>query len=165
MKRSEVIKRALSATKLGIKYKLGAGGMKAIADTPADSKGYCDCSGFSAWCLGFARLTKDPFYLRVAGGWINTDSIVRDARDVRGMFSECPEALALPGDLMVFGKGQGRSYGHVGVISQMRDRRVWKIIHCSPSNEGKGLSAIAETSADVFRKYNAIIACYSGLED
>lgn len=165
MKRSEVLKRALKATKLGVRYKLGAGGMKALADTPADSRGFCDCSGFTAWALGFARLSKDPFYLRIAGGWINTDSIVRDARDLRGMFDQVPEALALPGDLIVFGKGPGRRYGHVGVVSQMREQRVAKVIHCSPSNEGKGRSAIAETGPEVFRKYGAIIACYSGLED
>lgn len=165
MRRSDVLKRARAATKLGIKYRLGAGGMRAVADTPADSRGWCDCSGFTAWCLGFSRFSKDPFHLRVNGGWVNTDSIVRDARDVRGMFTEIPEALAMPGDLIVFGKGPGRRYGHVGVISQMGERRVARVIHCSPSNESKGLSAIAETSPEVFRRYNAIIACYSGLED
>lgn len=163
MKRSEVLARTLRATKLGVRYKLGAGGMKAMSDTPADASGRCDCSGFTAWALGMARVSKDPFFLRAAGGWMNTDSIVADARDPRGLFTLV--TVARPGDLIVFGKGRGRSYGHVGVVTQVKDGKPTHVVHCSPANESGGKGAIAETAPTVFVKYGAIIARYNGLED
>lgn len=67
----EVIAKARGALGKGIKYKLGRGGYKPAADSPA-SAGECDCSGFIAWCLGFSRNLTDPFYLKANGGWFET---------------------------------------------------------------------------------------------
>lgn len=150
---------------MGIRYKLGAGGMQPYADSPADAAGRCDCSGFACWALGFARIGKDPFYLRVAGGWINTDSMLADARNAGGLLDLVSPIDARPGDLYVFGKGGGRRYGHVGVVSAVARGRVTRVIHCSPLNEEMGLSAIAETGPAVFEKFGGVIARYSALED
>ena len=163
MKRANVVRRALDATKLGVRYRLGNGGMNPAAKSPADAKGLCDCSGFTAWVLGFPRLVKDPFYLRAAGGWVNTTSIVKDADDPRGFFQRVALKDALPGDLIVFPWSGGKP-GHVGVITQVKGGQL-RVVHCSPRNERMGLSAIAETGPAAFERRDTIIARYTGLED
>lgn len=156
----EILLRARAATSLPITYKLGAGGRNPSAPTPADGSGGLDCSGFVAWCLGLPRLTDDPFYLDYAGGWMNTDGIVADANDARGLFSKVPNGQAKPADLLVFGKGPGRSYGHVGIISRSLRGSPVAVIHCSSANRP---NAVAETLPDVFFRNGAIIARHKGL--
>lgn len=54
------------------KYKLGTGGFKPNRDSPFDSNGFCDCSGFTSYCLQQPRVEN--------GIWWNTSSIYKDAK-------------------------------------------------------------------------------------
>lgn len=157
-----ILLRARAALSLPIAYQLGAGGRNPTAATPADGAGKLDCSGFVAWCLGMPRLTDDPFYLDFAGGWMNTDGIVADTKDARGLFNKVPDGHAKPADLLVFGKGPGRSYGHVGIVSRVIHGKPIAVIHCSAANKP---NAVAETIPDVFFRHGAIIARHKGLVD
>lgn len=149
----EVLQRARFACTLPISYKLGQGGADPLAKSPA-TNGMCDCTGFTAWALGFKRKTDDMFYLGVNGGWVNSDAIVADGKHPRGFFDEVPRDQARPGDLLVFGKGPGRSWGHAGVVSVVMNGVVLKVVHCSSANHPY---AVKETRPDVFWQFGAIV--------
>lgn len=149
----EVLRRARAACSMPIGYKLGKGGADPLSSSPADD-GLCDCTGFTAWALGIRRKTDDMFYLGVNGGWVNSDAIVADGKDPRGFFTQVPRDQARPGDLLVFGRGPGRSWGHAGVVSVVQDGVVLKAIHCSSSNWP---NAVKETRPDVFWAHGAIV--------
>lgn len=139
-----------------ITYKLGAGGKEPGRSHPADWGGptgrwLCDCSGFTAWCLGFDRYQPDEFPTE----WINTDSMLADAE--RGgswfAFDDKPSI----GGLVVYGatyKGGRRiRVGHVALVvtvpAEFDPLEVWlrtRVIHCSSSASAKG-NAITETDA------------------
>jgi len=79
-----------------------------------------DCIGFVAWCLGLDRYQplKFPHY----EGWINTDSMLADARSGQTYFA--PVAFPKPGDLVVFGSVWGvlgRKPGHIGIVTSVPD--------------------------------------------
>lgn len=162
MRGVEHVARARSALALGVRYKLGAGGMDPLSVTPANAAGQCDCSGFVCWVLGISRVTDDPFYIRtsrdrIAGklvGWISTASMVADGRSPDGMFDLIPDDQAQPGDVWTFGPNAGRTYGHTGIISAVIGGKPDKVIHCSSMNEP---SAIQETDGLTFRRNKAII--------
>lgn len=78
-----------------------------------------DCVGFALWCLGVDRFQPHRFV--PYGGWINTNSLLEDAREPnqRDLFKQV--AIPQPGDLLVYGDGKRlpplfkRKPGHVGV--------------------------------------------------
>jgi len=140
MKVDAVIGRALSATGLGIRYKLGAGGMKPGSPTPA-AGGKCDCSGFVAWCLGMSRQTNEYFYRSFNGGWFETTAVWTDIGRSVGIFDECAR---LPGAVVVYPDHDGHQ-GHIGLI--VDDTHV---VHCSMGNDREFGNAIRKTSLDVF---------------
>lgn len=150
----DTVTRALAARRLGVKYKLGAGGMDPAASTPADAGGSCDCSGFAMWCLALKRLTVDPFHVQRAGGWVNTDGMVADALSDGGFLDRVQDGAARAGDLLVFGKQRNREYGHVGVITQVMRGQPTRVVHCSPANRP---SAIEETGPETFARFGAIV--------
>lgn len=158
----ELLARARTASGQQTKYKLGAGGMDPRAPGPANINGECDCSGFVCWCLGMSRKTDHPFYVRVNGGWINTDAIVADASHSTGFFT----SLTAPrlGALVVFpSKAPARKVGHVGIITQLGTQTVVaSVLHCSAGNSRKG-DAICETPPTVFGAPDAIYAWYEGI--
>src|SRR4051812_19763310 len=102
MQVQDLLARARSAIGTGVKYRLGAGGMNPGARSPADGQMECDCSGFVCWALGLARETRDPFYIHANGGWINTDAIVLDGHDGKGIFTALPQPRV--GCLIVYPK-------------------------------------------------------------
>lgn len=155
----DVLRRAHEATKLRVKYKLGAGGMTAGSVSPGSE---CDCSGFACWALGISRLVIDPFYLRLNGGWANTDGMLADGRAAGGIFDAVPAGHARPGDLIVFGRGPGRRYGHVGVITQTLHGQPTRVVHCSAANTP---TAVQETGADVFANHHATVIRHKELVD
>lgn len=95
-----LLTRARSAAGLGIRYKLGGGGMAPTAERPSDLAGQCDCSGFFCWALGISRQTSHPLYRKFNGGWINTDAMVHDAIAPTGFF----EKVELPAPSLVSDK-------------------------------------------------------------
>jgi hypothetical protein len=160
----ELLARARSQLGRGIKYRLGAGGMVPSASSPANSAGDCDCSGFSGWCAGVSRLTKHPVHVKFNGGWINTDAMHYDAvKRLAGFF----ELLVAPkpGAFVLYPGSKKKGVGHVGIVTSVDAKdQIAKVIHCSIGNYRKNGDAIAETSADVFRRPDRIICWYCGID-
>jgi hypothetical protein len=125
------LSRCAIARGLQIGYGWGRGGRDPAAGTPADAKGRCDCSGFTAWALELDRLQFVPAAGRkwvrqvdldgdgdldpAVDLWLGTGGIIGDARGDRRFF----EPIARPelGALLVYAAGDGRPAGHVGVIT------------------------------------------------
>ena len=139
---AEVVARARRSIGHGCKYVLGKGGMDPRSPHPWDSELQCDCSGFAMWCCDLSRQFGD--------GWLNTDSILKDGKTPGGLFEQVPMDEAVPGYLLVYGRGTG-AYGHIGVISAIGDGGAEKAIHCSSGNWKKLKDAIAETGIGVWR--------------
>ncbi|MEJ7612142.1 CHAP domain-containing protein [Candidatus Fervidibacteria bacterium JGI MDM2 SSWTFF-3-K9] len=160
---NELLKRARSALGKKVKYRLGAGGIDPKSPTPASVDNACDCSGFVCWCLGISRKTDHPLYVRFNGGWINTDAIVHDANSPTGFFRKIPEPKV--GCLIVFpSKKPRRPYGHVGIVTEVREGKVTKVIHCSSGNFRRHGDAIKETPPTVFQVPDTIFVWFEGIE-
>lgn len=149
--------RAKSAIGKGIRYKLGSGGMKPELNLPtADKK--CDCSGFVCWVFKISRKTDIPFYQKF-GGWIFTDSMEADIKSVSGIFNkiDTPEV----GCIAVF--GAGNKIGHVGIVSEVKNGKMTKVIHCSSGNDKKFNDSIQETSPSIFNRPDILWGKFSDL--
>jgi hypothetical protein len=73
-----------------------------------------DCIGGAAWIGGFDRYQPKRF-AHIYSGWINTDSMIQDARGP----AKCFRALATPepGCFVVCASGSpGHSIGHIGTV-------------------------------------------------
>ncbi|MFZ4931546.1 LysM peptidoglycan-binding domain-containing protein [Chryseobacterium sp. Mn2064] len=151
----DIIKKAKSVIGKKIIYKLGAGGMDEKYHLPTKD-GKCDCSGFVCWVLGLSRKTKIPFYQ--PGGWIYTDSMVDDINRNTGIF----DRLTVPevGCIVVY--GAGKEIGHVGLVSEVENGRMKKVIHCSSGNYSSFNDAIQETSPKVFERADALWGRFVG---
>jgi hypothetical protein len=162
MKVSGMLARARAALGYKTVYLPGQGGFDPAARDPRGAKGGCDCSGFVCWALGIGRKTDHPLYVRLNGGWINTDAIVHDAGQPTGYF----EPLEQPrrGCLLVFPKPPTMSYGHVGIVTRVARGRAAKVIHCSATNFRTAGDAMQETGPEVFERPGAIYAWYVGVE-
>lgn len=160
---ADLIARARSAVGNGTKYQLGEGGTRPAAELPSVPSRGCDCSGYVCWCLGITRQTGHNLYVRFNGGWINTDAIVHDANKETGFFYkiESPKVGAI---IVYPSRRPGRSYGHVGIVTEVRQNKVSKVIHCSSGNYANRRDAIAETGPGVFaNNADTILAWYEGL--
>lgn len=151
-----ILIKAKAAIKNGISYKLGSGGMFPNDPLPTLDK-LCDCSGFVCWALGLNRKTSIPFYSKY-GGWIFTDSMVDDVNSTTGIF----ERLAIPevGCIVVF--GAGNKIGHVGIVSQVSNGGMSKVIHCSSGNQARLGYAIEETAPTVFNRADTVWGRFVG---
>ncbi len=147
---SAFVTRAKTAIGKGIKYKLSQGGMDPTKSSPTQN-GLCDCSGFVCWILGLSRKTTIPYYKKF-GGWIYTDSIVEDIKSTQGIFErlDTPEV----GCIVVY--GAGAKIGHVGLVSEVKNGKMTKVIHCSKGNDTKFHDAIQETSPSVFERADTV---------
>lgn len=151
-----LIARARSVIGIGIRYKLGAGGMRPDADSPADGMGNCDCSGFTAWALTVSRFLRGvPWYdAKHNGEWLNTDAIVRDAKSPFGFFDQILAAES--GCLIVFPRSKTSPVaGHVGIVTEVSESFTpLRVVHCSAGNQARFGSAIQETGPEVFMRPN-----------
>ena len=152
-----LINRARSAINKGIRYELGKGGMNATAKFPDDRK-LCDCSGFVCWILGISRKTNFPFYKKF-GGWIFTDSMVEDINSSSGIFEKLH--VPVPGCIVVYGAGP--KIGHVGLVSEVTEGKMKKVIHCSSTNDNKFKDSIQETSPAVFDRADTVFGKFTGI--
>lgn len=155
---ADVEKRWSDMSKLAIGYVLGAGGKDPHAPDPRsekDGKFGLDCTGGDAYASGISRFQKNfPLY----GGWINTDSIVADARGDQTLF----ELLDRPvrGCGLVFcgidfdHDGDRERIGHKAWVSSVDpsfnpkspDYKLVTIWDCAGSNSG-----LAGAVGDVFK--------------
>jgi hypothetical protein len=157
-----MIARARSAVGRRTKYQLGEGGTRPAAVMPGPPSRGCDCSGYVCWCLGMSRQTDHNLYVRFNGGWINTDAIVHDAGENTGFFYK----IKLPkiGAIIVYpSKRPSRKYGHVGIVTEVKQGNLSKVIHCSSSNYKNLGDAIMETGPETFANKGAILVWYEGL--
>lgn len=158
--------RARSALGRGIRYRLGAGGMDARAESPADANNECDCSGFVCWALGISRQTDHPMYVRFNGGWINTDAMVHDAQTASGFFTRVTEARV--GSIVVYGaRPAAQNVGHVGIVTAIGNdggvTRAMTVLHCSHGNHQQHGDAVCQTGISVFARRDATFAWWIGL--
>nr|WP_310279643.1 LysM peptidoglycan-binding domain-containing protein [Flavobacterium piscis] len=151
-----ILSRAKSAINHGINYKLGEGGNHPEDNLPTRNK-LCDCSGFVCWVLGLNRKTTIPFYAK-HGGWIYTDSMEDDINSTSGIFERLtsPE----PGCIVVYGNGP--KIGHVGIVSEVHNGVMSKVIHCSSGNQSKLGYSIEETAPNVFNRADALWGRFVG---
>lgn len=156
----ELIQRARAAAEKPTKYSLGSGATY-TAPHPAGDDGACDCSGFVAWALGYARYQPGLAWLvKLNGGWVNTDGIVSDTMQPTGLYE--PRSKAAPGAIVVypsqgyalrylFSSARGPKIGHVGIVTSL-NKNGYSVIHCSAGNFRKFGNAIAETDYEVFER-------------
>ncbi len=154
---NKLIQKARTAVGKKIKYKLGEGGINPSLALPT-SNNECDCSGFICWVLGLSRKTTIPFYQKY-GGWIFTDSMEKDVISSAGIF----EKLNIPevGCIVVYGAGP--KIGHVGIVSEVENEKMKKVIHCSSGNYSKFNDSILETVPTVFNRADALWGRFSGI--
>ena len=150
-----LIKKARWAIGEGTRYGLGEGGMDPAQMFPMSQNMACDCSGFICWVLGLPRKTDIAFYQKF-GGWIYTDSIEADILSSTGIFEllQKPE----PGCIVVY--GAGKQIGHVGIVSEVLDGKMKKVIHCSKGNYTTYKDAIRETEPTVFNRKDVLWGRY-----
>lgn len=153
---SGIIQRARTAVQKGISYQLGSGGMDPAYRLPTKNK-LCDCSGFVCWVLGVSRKSEIPFYKRY-GGWIYTDSMVDDIKSSSGIFEGLNEPE--PGCAVVF--GAGNKIGHVGIVSEVANGKMKRVIHCSSGNQRAFNDSIWETSPSVFDRADTLWGRFVG---
>ena len=48
--------------------------------------------------------------------------------------------------------GAGNKIGHVGIVSEVKNGKMTKVIHCSSGNDKKYNDSIQETSPTVFNR-------------
>ena len=162
----QVLARANGSIGAPIKYHLEYpnGGTDPDSNMPADeSTGFLDCSGFTAWCLGYDRdfATGMSKTLDKWDGYANTDSKIAEATAEGFLWSSVKEPA--PGDLIVgesFRKPLAlrRTIGHEGVIVAVDKYRTRglagvAVVHCSPSNYKHSDSAVFKTSASLWAGY------------
>lgn len=139
-----MIEKARSAVGHKTVYKLGMGGMKPGREKPGNSEGQSDCSGFYAWYLGISRQDK-----RIAGGWIETTAICKDAKGPQKLFRKLDKPVVGCG--VVYPDRDGRQ-GHVGVVSEVKHGIATRAIHCSNGNYRNFGDAIRDTPAELFTR-------------
>lgn len=175
--RVRAVERARRIAALPSRYILGTGGRSPSTSTPFTTKNSqtgSDCVGFTCWCLGHDRFqpTSFPHY----GGWINTDSLLMDARGNRTWYDVV--ARPEPGDVVVFPSvhkdGKRVRIGHIGLVVAVPDdfpddfsftrddRRVWLervgVIDCAGSvaRRARGRAVAGTTAAASWDKPDAL---------
>lgn len=138
--------RANQALSLEIPYLLGGGGRDWTSSTPCSLRpDYppphnwgADCIAFLLWCWGMDRFQRDDFPLW--DGWVNTNSLLEDARSSRHMFSVVSAARAGCGiaSPSIYKNGVLLVMGHCGLVVQGGTRPL--VAHCHPDSSGGRVS-------------------------
>jgi hypothetical protein len=113
-----------------------------------------DCSGYVAWALGRARRSVPP--APGIGEWLSTDTVYADATHGAQLFERL--AQAVPGCLVVYPKPVDEPFGHVGIVSEVRNGRAERILHCAAANfKSAPFDAIKENAPIAFERNPASI--------
>lgn len=185
---AERVAKAWYWTTQKAKYILGEGGRSPFALTPftpnKDGVLGSDCVGWVLWALGIDRY--QPKLFTYYDGWMNTDSIIDDAKT--GVGGGLWKILAKPeaGCLVIFPSlrntaGKMTRMGHVGLVVEVpgewpEEFAKWnstqrktllqlvKVIDCNASLarrlKGKAISQI--TAADLWNKSDAVFVGWAG---
>lgn len=153
---AKVVHRALSVEGRGV-YRLGAGGRDPSEPTPLDAAGRCDCSGFLCWCWCEPRRDSADGEDEIAGEWIWTDGLYRDARGPQRFGREIAAPHVQPGDALVYrGNLPGQRIGHCAVVidrpAVVRCFADVTVIHC---HAGRA-PAITRSSGALWDRKNGI---------
>jgi hypothetical protein len=158
----DAIDRARTALGKKTEYKLGKGGYKPDLKTPAPA-GKCDCTGFLAWAFGISRELDNPYYKQLNGGWFETSAIYKDIQSPYGIFSQLDKPQV--GAVAVYGDSGGHE-GHIGLITEVKNGKVQKVIHCSCSAWKDDGDAIAENAIKALTDNPAVrYGWFSGYSD
>ena len=172
---AEVVRRALSCVGAGL-YGLGSGGRDPSAPSPLGEyqprrgedprqvaarrklgKVWCDCSGFLAFAWSEPRKDSDDGDDEIAGDWIYTDALARDALGPQRFARRVAIADVRPGDALVY--GAGAKVGHCAIVVGVKlgGAQVFAdltVIHChGPSGKGP---AITRASGALWDRKNGI---------
>lgn len=154
----DIVENARTCIGHGI-YKLGQGGIRALAPVPWNGKGECDCSGFALWCARLSRWQKGS-KIGPNTDWIDTTAMYQDAIGEQKFFVRV--LAPLPGDMIVYPDYYSKTrqrvvQGHVGVVTEVEGELIVKVVHCSTGNMVRFGYAIAETSGGVFANGRSIV--------
>jgi hypothetical protein len=167
----ELLDRARSQLGRGTVYRYGGGKIIPEGTDCRDELGGCDCSAFACWVFRMRKWQADELYWlkELNDGWYSTDGIWMDAMGndsgsfgpaYTGNFFRC--RLPIVGCAVVYpsaavSKKKGPRIGHVGIITKVRSRNDYSIIHCSSSNFKRTGDAIQETSGRLFERVSSSI--------
>ena len=130
---AEIAATAMLATQWPkVEYTLGTGGNTFLPD-PQTPLSECDCSGFSAHCLG---LSRNVGWLNAKMKWIETTQVFADAKGQQALFVAHPLRSAKVGDLVVY-PDEGGKQGHMGVVVEVVDGQILTV-DCSATSESIG---------------------------
>lgn len=119
-----------------------------LLSTPRTPAQY-DCVGAVCAILAIDRVQGPPWRLyfdkKLGYGYMNCDTIIKDAQGANVNFTEVKGQDVKVGDIVVFGSKFPGRHGHIGFLSGGA-----QVVHCSPSNTRKLGHALAETSAGIF---------------
>lgn len=167
---STLLARANSGLQNGTIYS-SPGKMPSFAASTWPNNAKNDCSGFVSWCLRFSesRKVNHPLYIKVNGGWFDTEAIHRDGMEPTGYFRRLDRAQ--PGAFLVYPDYKGndgkRHDGHIGIVAEVNGdgvAGVSRVIHCSLGNFKATGDAIQVTGPDAWKKMSdSIIVWFDGL--
>ncbi len=131
-----------------------------------ESTGFLDCSGFTAWVLGYDRDFRDKVSKTLDGwdGYSNTDSKIAEAEaegKVYTILKEPELGCIIVGESFRKPLAVRRTIGHEGVVVAFdkfatRGLAGVAVVHCSPSNYKYGDSAVFKTSASLWAGYKKV---------
>lgn len=102
-----------------------------------------------------SRNTKEAFYVRHNGGWIETSAVAADISAATGIFE--PLTVPKPGCVVVYGDHRDAAgvhhEGHIAIVTRVNGAAgvagIEAIVHCSVGNDRTG-DAIQETAPTLF---------------
>ena len=83
--------------------------------------------------------------------------MVADITNPSGIFEQI--RVPVPGCIVVFGAGP--KIGHVGLVTEVSDGKMKKVIHCSSGNDKNFKDSIQETSPAVFNRADTVWGRYT----
>jgi len=86
--------------------------------------------------------------------------MVLDIKSQAGIFDklDIPEV----GCIAVYGRRKEGQFGHVGIVSEVENGIMKKVIHCSKGNDNPVGNSIQETSAKVFNASDVFLGRFVG---
>lgn len=136
--------RAYKAIGHDVIYKYGAQLNSNNSELPINNYKECDCSGFISWVFKIKRITTEYVYNAAIN---NSNSFVKINYPIVGC-------------IVVYKANSERKFGHMGIVTEVSNGQITKVIHCSSSNYKRTGDAIQETGPEVFNIPSSIFVQY-----